>query len=222
MVLSAHQPAYLPWLGYFYKIVKSDVFIFLDSVQYEKNSYINRNRIKTSQGYVWLTIPVKTKGHLSQTLKDTEIDYIQNWKHKHLKTIYYNYQKASNFRRLYPKLEKLYEKDYPLLSDLCFNHLNFWLEELKIKTKIVRSSRLSINSKKSDLIFDLCKHYTANHYIAGRFGKEYLEEFKFKNAGILIEYQEYQYIEYSQLYGNFMPNLGVIDFCMNMDHKKFF
>ena len=94
MILSAHQPAYLPWLGYFDKIARADVFVYLDTVQFEKNSFINRNQIKTPQGAQWLTIPVRTKGHMSASLRTTEIDDSQKWRSKHIKSIETNYRKA--------------------------------------------------------------------------------------------------------------------------------
>lgn len=90
MILSAHQPAYLPWLGYFDKITEADIFVFLDTVQYEKNSFINRNKIKTPQGPQWLTIPVKSKGHITATLRETLVDDSKPWRSKHLKSIEMN------------------------------------------------------------------------------------------------------------------------------------
>ena len=106
MILSAHQPAYLPWLGYFDKIIKSDVFVFLDTVQFEKNSFINRNKIKTPQGSVWLTVPVKLKGHLDVPLLKIEIDHKINWQKNHLKSIYLNYKKAPHYKEGYFKIEE--------------------------------------------------------------------------------------------------------------------
>ena len=117
---------------------------------------------------------------------------------------------------MYPKIKILYSNDYDLLSDLCFEHLLFWLKELKIKTKIVRSTQLSISSKKSDLILDICKYFNASHYISGALGKNYLEEKNFYMEKINIEYQNYKHPYYHQLYGEFVANLGIVDFCMNI------
>ena len=127
MIISIHQPAYLPWLGYFDKIIHSDVFVYLDTVQLEKNSYSYRNKIRTPQGSTWLTIPLKMRGHTSSTIKDVLIDNSQQWKKKHLKCIYYNYKKSPYFDELYSKLEVLYEDEYELFSDLAYNHLLFWI-----------------------------------------------------------------------------------------------
>jgi hypothetical protein len=217
MILSAHQPAYLPWLGYFDKLLRSDVFVFLDNVQYEKNSFINRNKIKTPQGAIWLTVPVKTKGHTSATLKDTEIDDSQNWKQKHLKSIWLNYRHAPRFDACYAKLEALYAAEDDLLADLCFRHLEFWLREIGVEKKIVRASGLPVQSKKSDMVLELCRHFKADYYISGALGRGYLEEEKFDRAGIRVEYQDYRHPTYPQLVGAFLPFMSILDFWMNTD-----
>lgn len=216
MILTAHQPAYLPWFGYFDKLIHSDIFIYLDTVQYEKNSFTNRNKIKGPQGAIMLTVPVFTKGHTSETLRETKIDNRFNWRKKHLSTIYMNYKKAPFFEENYPKLEHLYDEEEESLSDFCFNQLKFWLSELHAdKTRIVRSSTLDIVSKKSDLVFDLCSYFKADHYISGALGKDYLEEDKFEKNGIAIIYQDYHYPEYPQLWGSFLPYMSILDFWMN-------
>jgi hypothetical protein len=217
MILSIHQPAYLPWLGYFDKLVRSDVFVFLDNVQFEKNSFINRNRIKTPQGALMLTAPVRSKGHTDSTLKETELDNSQRWKIKHLKSVSLNYRSAPRFNHCYSKLEALYEADDTLLADMCFRQLQFWLRELGVEKKLVRASSLPVTSKKSDLVFDLCRHFEADHYISGALGRDYLEEEKFMNAGIRIEYQDYRHPVYPQLHGEFLPYMGIVDFWMNTD-----
>ena len=135
MIVSVHQPSYLPWLGYFDKISRSDVFIFLDTVQFETNSFINRNKIKTSQGEAWLTVPVKSKGHMSKLVLDLRINNAKNWRQKHLKSIFHNYKKCINFDELYPKLKVLYQIDDDKFADLMFVHMQFWLKELKISTE---------------------------------------------------------------------------------------
>jgi hypothetical protein len=215
MILTAHQPAYLPWLGYFDKLLRSDIFIFLDTVQFERNSFINRNKIKTPQGSVWLTVPVKLKGHLDVPLSEIAIDSKIAWKKNHLKSIYLNYKKSPDFEKSYSKIEGLYQKDYELISELCWDQLGFWLREMGIEKTIVRSSELPISSKKSDLIIDLCRYFQADHYISGALGQNYLEEERFQEAGITIEYQDYRHPVYPQLWGGFLPYMSIVDFWMN-------
>lgn len=221
MILSAHQPAYLPWLGYFDKIAQADVFVYLDTVQFEKNSFINRNQIKTPQGPLWLTIPVKTKGHMSGSLRTMEIDDSQPWRAKHLKSIEMNYRKAARFNECYPKIEELLKTPESNLADYCFHQLRFWLNELKIGTCIVRSSELAMTSSKSDLVLDLCRHFGAERYLSGALGRDYLVEEDFSKDGISIEYQSFRSPVYSQLWGAFIPNLGVLDWWMNAGDSIF-
>jgi len=215
MILTAHQPTYLPWLGYFDKIIRSDVFVYLDTVQLEKNSYSYRNKIKTPQGSAWLTIPLKMKGHTSNAIKDIVIDNSQNWKKKHLKNIFFNYKKSPFFDELYPKMETLYAEEFDLFSDLTYQHLLFWLKELNIKTKNIKSSDLDIDSKKSNLILDLCQTFEADKYISGALGKDYLDEDEFREKNIEIDFQDYQHPVYQQLYGDFLSHMSVVDFWMN-------
>jgi hypothetical protein len=216
MILSAHQPAYLPWLGYFDKIARADVFVYLDTVQFEKNSFINRNRIKTPQGALWLTIPVKTRGHTTASLRTTEIDDAQPWRAKHLKSIEMNYRKAPRFEECFPKIEALIRMPESNLAEYCFHQLRFWLDELAIDTQVVRSSELPVKSTKSDLVLDLCRHFGVQHYLSGALGRDYLVEHDFKNAGIAIEYQSFVPQTYCQLWGDFIPYLSALDWWMNM------
>lgn len=220
MILSIHQPAYLPWLGYFDKILKSDLFIFLDTVQFEKNSFINRNKIKSQNSSLWLTIPVKTKGHTESSILETEIINNKNWKHKHLQNIYYSYKKAKYFDYLYPKLEILYKKEYLYLSELCFEHLDFWLKEINCETKIVKASNLNMKQKKSQLILEICNYFSSKTYISGALGRDYLEEHSFEKENIEIIYQNYTSPIYEQINGQFISNLSIIDFLMNNNNYE--
>ena len=215
MILSIHQPAYLPWLGYFEKILRSDLFVFLDTVQYEKNSFINRNKIKTSHGASWLTIPVKTKGHISGSLLTTEIDDSQSWRRKHLKSIEMNYKKSPFFESNFPRFQEITLKPETSLSELAWQQLKFWLDVFDIRTGVVRASDLPVESKKSDLVLDLCKHLGATTYLSGELGKNYLSESSFQESGIAIQYQNFNASAYPQLWGDFIPCLSIVDYWMN-------
>lgn len=215
MKISIHQPAYLPWLGYLDRIRLSDVFVYLDSVQYQKGSYQNRNKIKNINGEMWLTVPIKKTGHLGMKLNEIEIDYQSEWKKKHLTSIKLNYSKAPFFRENYHKLLDLYENNHQYLSDLCFEHLKFWNQKYKISTKIIKSSELSVNGNKSDLVLNICKELKASEYISGIYGKDYLDENVFHKNNINIKYHSYKEKEYPQLWGNWIANLSIVDFWMN-------
>ncbi len=215
MILSAHQPAYLPWLGYFEKIARADVFVFMDTVQFEKNSFINRNRIKTPQGAQWLTVPVKTRGHLAATLRSTEIDETQRWRDKHLRSIAVNYRRAAHFARCFPKLEQLLRLPENSLAELCWRHMRFWLEEFGVDTRAVRASELPVTGTKSGLVLAYCRHLGATRYISGTLGRDYLLESEFIAAGVSVEFQEYSHPTYPQLWGQFLPQMSVVDAWMN-------
>lgn len=213
--LAAHQPAYLPWLGYFERIARVDVFVFLDTVQFEKNSFINRNRIKTPQGAQWLTIPVRSRGHLDSTLRETQIDNARNWRGDHLKAISLNYRKAPQFAERFARLEQLYSLPGDNLAELCWQQLQFWLQELGITTRLVRASELAVNSRKSELVLDICRSLAADHYLSGALGRDYLDEAAFAAAGIEVRYQAFVPPTYRQLWGEFVPGLSVLDWWMN-------
>ncbi|UBO72686.1 WbqC family protein [Aeromonas rivuli] len=216
MIVSIHQPAYLPWLGYVDRIKKSDLFIFLDSVQLEKNSFTNRNLIKGANGSHWLTIPINKKGHLSKSLIDIEMASDIDWRKNHLKSIKNNYSKCAEFHSKYIRLYNLYENNETHLADLCFNHLLFWLEEFDINTKIIRSSSLNISSKKSDLILNICQEVGATTYLSGPMGKNYLEENNFISNGIKLNHHSFEQVPYPQLFGPFIPYMGIIDYWFNL------
>jgi WbqC-like protein family len=219
MILSAHQPAYLPWLGYFDKIARADVFVYLDTVQFEKNSFINRNKIKTPHGASWLTIPVKTKGHMRGSLRTTQIDDSQPWRSRHLKSIQANYGRAPRFEECFPKLQELLAIRESNLAEFCLHQLRFWLAEFRIDTRVVRSSELTISSSKSQLALDLCHQLGAHRYLSGMLGRDYLIEADFIKAGIALEYQSFDSTVYPQLWGDFIPDLCVLDWWMNVSER---
>ncbi|UNP87319.1 WbqC family protein [Aeromonas encheleia] len=198
------------------RIKNSDIFIFLDSVQFEKNSFTNRNLIKGANGPHWLTIPVKKKGHLSKSLFDIEMASDIDWRKNHLMSIKSSYSRSAIFHEKYDRLYKLYDNNETLLADLCFNHLLFWLEEFDIKTKIIRSSSLSASSRKSDLILDICLEVGATTYLSGPMGKSYLEEDNFVSNGIRLDYHYFEPTPYPQLFGSFIPFMGIIDYWFNV------
>jgi hypothetical protein len=222
MIVSIHQPAYLPWLGYFDRIAKSDTFIFLDTVQFERNSYTNRNRIKTANGPIWLTVPVLLQGHLAKKLTEIEIDEKQDWRKKHLRSIEQNYRRASAFAERFTRLAAQYESKTSHLADLCFDQLAFWLRELAIGARVLRASTLAATGSKSDLVLSLCQSVGATTYLSGPLGRGYLDENQFVSAGIDIRYHDYQHPTYSQLYGEFVPAMAVVDYWMNCPNPNLF
>ena len=222
MIVSAHQPAYLPWLGYFHKMALSDVFVVLDDVQFEKNSFINRNRVKTHNGPIYLTVPVLLKGHTDCTIRDIEINRNEDWRSKHWKTIYFNYKKAPFFSKYSEYFEDLYKNDWVKLNDLLNHTLSFFITELKINSVLHKQSDLGINSKKQQLILDLCKRLNAEMFVFGVLGKDYADAGLFAQEGVKILFQDYQHPVYSQMGGEFVSSLSAIDLLFNVGPERSF
>lgn len=217
MRVSINQPAYLPWLGYFDRIAISDVHVVLDQVQFEKNSMVNRNKIRTNNGWAWLTVPVRTKGKFGDlSICNLEVEVSSNWREKHWKAICQNYVKTPYFDRYRSDLEGIYAQEWTYLFELTEALNKFFLETaLQISTPLTYESKLHVEEKKSDLVLSICQKLGAKIYISGPFGRDYLEEEKFKIAGIEIEYHDYQHPTYPQYYQPFEPYMSTLDLIMN-------
>jgi len=213
MKIAIHQPNYLPWAGFFYKMSKSDIFVLLDNVQYEKNGPTNRTKIKTSQGAILLTLSIKRK--FPQLINEAELINFRRDKEKHFKAIEFNYRKAKYFNYLFPELKKILEKNWQNLSDLNIELIKFIKEKLNIKTKIEIASDFGISGKGDELLINICKKFGADIYFSGRGGQKYQDEEKFKAAGIKLEYTDFIHPVYPQLWGDFIPGLSVIDLLFN-------
>jgi hypothetical protein len=214
LIVAVHQPQYLPWLGYFDKIRRADRFCYLDSVQYKKNDWQNRNRIKTAQGWQWLTVPVQYR--FPQKICDVTIDNRGNWKKKHLQSLISNYRRAPFFKKFAELFEEVYSKDWLFLSEL-----NIALIE-RIKTVFgldrrpaVRSSELSLREDPTDRLIDICRKLKADAYLSGRDGVKYMDLERFKQSGIQIIIQEFVHPFYPQLFKKFQPRMSVVDLLFN-------
>ena len=209
------QPSYIPWRGYFDQIRRADLFIFYDDVQYDKHGWRNRNQIKTAQGKLWLTIPVHSKGVTSGLpIKDVQIDWSKPWAKSHLKSFITSYTKAPFFKQYLPLLESFYEARHDeLLSDFTIETTILLARMVGItSTRFMRSSELmGITGQKTDRIINILKQVNASHYISGPSARDYIEPHKFDEAGITLEYMEYHYPEYPQLYPPFDPYVSIFD-----------
>ena len=217
MLISIHQPAYLPWLGYFDKLRQADVFVYLDTVQFQKNSFQNRNKIRTAQAPAWLTIPVETKGSPNGLRLDgLKVSNSTPWMRKHRTAIEMNYRSTSEFEQIYGQIEQFYHAPVELLADYCFEMLKVFAEILEIETTIVRSSELPVMAgSKTDLLLNICQELGADAYLSGSLGTQYLEVEKFEQSDIGVQFQNYEHPEYKQAYPGFEPNMGVIDLLFN-------
>ncbi len=220
MILTAHQPAYLPWLGFFHKIAISDIFVVLDSVQYQKNYFTNRNKIKTAHGDRWLTIPVLTSGHLNKTIAEMNINNNTKWRKKHWKTIEFNYRKAPFFEKYRVYFETLYQKKWINLFDLLYENMMFFIKELGIKTKIHLQSEFTFKETKQELILEMCNYFDSDVFVFGKDGKRYADIDFFKKNNRKIYFQDYKHPTYPQLYDDFLSNLSIIDLLFNVGPNK--
>lgn len=208
------QPSYIPWRGYFDQIRRADVFVFYDDVQYDKHGWRNRNQIKTAQGKQWLTIPVHSKGVTEGIpIKDIRIDWSKPWTKNHLKALTFAYNKAPYFREYLPLLESLYARRDECLADFTIESTIVLSRALGIaSTQFLRSSSLpGIIGAKTERLIQIIKKIGATHYISGPSAQAYVEPQKFDEAGISLEYIEYNYPEYAQLYPPFDPYVTVLD-----------
>lgn len=216
MKIAIHQPQYLPWLSYLLKIEQSDVFILLDTVDFQKNGLQNRNKIKTAQGAQWLTVPVKHK--LGQKIQDVMINSDSDWRRKHWQTLQQNYRKAVSFSLYIHELEEFYAKKWAKLNDLNIVLLKMLMRWMNIRTPVIRSSDMKAKGVGSDLVLNLCLEVGATKYISGSGGKNYLEESAFERSGIEIIYQPPVLCNnHPQLHPQigFMNDLSVIDLLFN-------
>ncbi|MCW5824481.1 MAG: WbqC family protein [Cyanobacteria bacterium TGS_CYA1] len=215
-LVSISQPAYLPWLGYFARIAESDLHIVLDHVQLEKRSFTVRNRIRTANGWNWLTVPVKTKGKgFDLPINRIEIQNEKNWRNEHYQSIKHAYAKTRFFNEHKQFFESFYHQDWQMLFDLCREQTSYLLKAFEINTPIISSTQLNSNFFKDDLILDLCKKVECSTYISGPFGRDYICEKKFEDAGIKVIYHDYSHPVYKQRWEPFEPYMSAIDLLFN-------
>lgn len=221
VILTAHQPVYLPWLGLFHKIALADKFVYFDDVQYQKRDWNNRNKIKTNQGEIWLSVPVFSKHHFQTKLKDIRINNETPWRRKHFDSIFYAYKKAPYFDQYIGIFKEIYTREWEKLSDLNEYMLKQFLKILDIDTPFFKLSDYNLKSTKSKLVLDMCKAMKADLYIFGMQGKNYANVEKFQQEGIQTYFQDYQHPVYQQLHsGTFLPYMSVIDLLFNCGEKS--
>jgi hypothetical protein len=216
MNVTIHQPQYLPWLPYFLKIEESDLFIFLDSVDFQKNGLQNRNQIKSAQGLQWLTIPVRQQ--LGQKIQDVQIDNKVDWRRKHWQTLRHSYGKARAYSEYEKELENLYAENWMQLNDINIHSTNQMLRWLDIRTPTMRSSQMRARGSASELILNLCLEVGASRYVSGTGGMNYLNSAEFSKAGIEIVYRPAVTTEkYPQVHSEigFVGNLSALDIILN-------
>jgi hypothetical protein len=209
------QPSYIPWRGYFHQIAKSDLFVFYDDVQYDKRGWRNRNKIKTSAGPTWLSIPVFNKGAQTDHLPINTIQIVWDrpWNREHWNSIQMAYRKAPYFEQVADVLEPFYASKPDMLADFTIGQTVALTRLLGIEhTQFMRSSEIEgVEGAKTDRLLSILKKVGATHYISGPSARDYIENEKFEQAGISLEFMEYDYPEYPQLYPPYEPQVSIID-----------
>jgi hypothetical protein len=214
MICAIHQPQYLPYLGFFEKIRQADIFVFLDDCQFKKNEWQNRNRIKTKDGWQWITVPVIQR--FGQNINEVKINNNIEWKHKHLQALITNYIKAHHFNgpiELFFK--ESYAKEWEFLADINMHFITYLKKTFKLNNKTLKSSELNIKSRSTQRLIDICKEVGADTYLSGPGGKDYLDIQNFEKSGINLIFQNFVHPEYKQQFNEFIPFLSSIDFLFN-------
>jgi len=221
MILTGHQPNYLPYPGFFDKVLRSDLFLLVDTVQFVKRGpfgWIHRNRIRasTQEGWSWLTVPVLTHGRYLQSIRETRIDCRLPWRRKHWGTIQERYRHTPGFELLGPTLERVYRREWESLVELNETLIRETMAFLDIRTPVRRLSELrSQGGRAGELIVGFCRELGADQYLSGLHGRDYLDPGLFEQAGIRLSFQEFRCPEYPQTAGGqFVPNLSIVDLIM--------
>ena len=211
--MAIHQPQFMPWLGYFDKMDQADVFVLLDNVQYKKNEWQNRNRIKTAGGVQWLTVPVSYS--FPALIKEVAVNDAEPWQRKHRQALKTNYARSDYWEDAQVALQGLYEQKWEMLADL--NHATVeWLRaELEIDTELILASKMEVSDDPAERLVEICLTLGARRYIAGADGRLYMDLGRFERAGIEVVFQDYVHPHYPQLYGEFQSHLSTLDLLFN-------
>jgi hypothetical protein len=209
------QSNYIPWKGYFDLMHQADVFVIYDEVQYTKNDWRNRNKIKTPQGLQWLTIPVTHKS-LQQKILETEVHGF-DWQRKHWQALCINYSKSAFFKQYAPVFENFYTTNTEhSLSRINCSFIQIINGILGIQTRLIWSNELDLVEGKTEKLADICMQTGADEYISGPSAKDYLETGIFEKKGIKITWMDYSgYPVYRQLYPPFEHTVSVLDLIFN-------
>jgi hypothetical protein len=219
MVVAAHQPQYLPWLGYFHKIDRADIFVLLDTVQFKKNEWQNRNKIKTAQGWQWLTVPVLYR--YPQLINEVTINNRVKWQHKQRQAILSNYKKAPYYEKLEEFFEDIFSSSWQFISQLNIETVKRLVKILGIDTPLYVASELGeLPQDPDERLIAITKHFGPDAYLAGAGGRGYMDLDKYSQRGIKVIFQDFKHPVYGQLFGEFEPFMSVIDLIYNHGDKS--
>ena len=213
MRVAIHQPQYIPWLGYLDKLDSADVFIVLDTVQFKKHEWQNRNRIRTHEGWQWLTVPIIDR--FPERIDQVEINAHTDWSRKHRQALRLHYGRAPHWEPLGPSLLALLERPWTRLRDLNVAVLELLCDQLGLGVTRLLASGLAAREDPTDRLIDLCRAAGGTEYLAGESGPGYMDLERFAQAGIAVSAQAYRHPAYPQQYTPFVSHLSVIDLLFN-------
>jgi len=214
MIVFVHQPEYIPWLGFFDKLARCDIYVIYDDAQYQHGGFHNRNRVRTEQGWGWLTVPI-IHGH-PQTIKEVKIAG-DEWRNKQLNTITSLYQKTPYFKEYYPTIKEALSFDHELLIGLNLHLIKAIADILGIKVTMMRSSEFPYaGAEKNEKLVSMCKFLGADTYLSGSGGRNYIKEAFFNQSNIKVQWHSYVHPTYRQRFEGFEPNMSIIDLLFNM------
>jgi len=214
VLVTIHQPNYMPWAGFFHKWLISDAFVILDTVQYHKNEWQNRNRIKTANGAQWITVPVSYR--MPQTIQEVGIA-TPNWARKQVSAIEQAYAKAPCLDLYWPELKNALSQPWERVAALNVAMIRSLGTMLGCRAPLYLASEMKAESTDpTDRLISLCQELNGDAYLSGREGRGYLQAEKFNDAGIELWFQEVEAPHYPQLHGEFISHLSVIDMLFNL------
>ena len=214
MIAAIHQPQYIPWIGYMNKIASADIFIFLDTVQFKKNEWQNRNRIKTAKGWQWMTVPVCY--HYPEQISEIKINNTVRWGRKHWQTLITNYSQAPYFKIYADFFHDTYSRKWELLADLSVHITTFLADVWDLRTTIIKASQLEVRYENpTDRLVAICEKCGADIYLSGKDGPNYMNIDQFNQKNIKVLYQDFCSEVYPQIFEGFIPDLSSIDLLFN-------
>ncbi len=218
MIVAIHQPNYLPYLGFFDKMKRSDIFVIYDDAQFNKSDFQHRNKIRIFNGWKWLTVPVNKKQiPINQIEIENDRKTKNNyWFNAHFDALWDNYKKSPFFPSYEKELRDIYHIRHKSLCELNMKFIYFLKDAFNIQTEIVFSSEFKFASKSSCKIIDIVKALEGDTYLSGPKGKDYLDLSLFKKKNISIEYQDFKHPVYKQCYEGFIENMSAIDLLLNV------
>jgi WbqC-like protein family len=214
MILAAHQPQYLPWLGYFDKMDRVDRFVLLDQVQYKKNEWQNRNRVRTATGWQWLTVPVHYR--FPMVIREVTVDESGAWRRKHREALRIHYGRTPHAAAVLPSIEALFDERFENLAALNVRSVRLLADRLGVRTPISLASEVpGLPAGADDRLVALCRHFGAAEYLAGAGGAAYMDMRTYQEASVRVSFQSFRHPIHEQAYPGFEPNLSAIDLLLN-------